>query len=548
MKTWKTLPHLFFLALCLWGCEQPLKFSEVISKQSPPQPPPPPLPPPPPPPPVPKPQKFETIETNKTFRIQASDQSFEQEQLEKNASFLSFQIKKPDGSFLADLNQAEVKFFENQLPISNYKFTKNSVEFAQTVDIVFTVDVTGSMEKTIEAAKLRLINFIRKSRDAGYHSRMCLVTFGDYTIKKCDKFYDNNPRDPATQDQVQELISEITKLRALKGPLDPGGQDFNENPMRALIDASLAPWQAGDQRFAILITDDGFLYSPENPGNVGPIAPKWKELKNALIGSQMKVFAATPSLKGYNFNFSKKELGIVDLTQGEWFPYSDLVSGKITLDSILNRILVNVNTTFVAEYVVEEQEGLDPTLPVSKRNLTVDLKDKTLGQVTSLQLKSNLPDGRKEYARQFKISEKKIDRSTLHVWINNQPVTDFELLQGNSIEFSKAPPAKAKIKVTYEYEEIKDSLILEPVEFQITPRDKTLEVFLNSVAVDNSYYTLHDVGSSPGGQVSAIGEGTIQTISFTDRVFAADDPLRIKTAKKLDLLIRIKRLKLPEGE
>jgi hypothetical protein len=530
MKICMKLFLLIAALLSFCGCDQNLRFSQVNDPPIvPPSPPLPPGPPPIPTPPAPTPEKYEIVESGKTFHFHSSEQTFEQEKLDKNETFLSFQVQRSDGSLVGDLSADAFTFTENSQPIRHFNFSKNSVEYAQTVDIVFTVDVTGSMAPTIEAAKLSLIDFIYKSRGAGYHSRMCLVTFGDFTIKKCNKFYDNNPKDPSTLVQVQELISEITKLKALTGAADPGGLDMEENPLQALIDASQAPWVTGDQRFAILITDTGFLYSPTQQGHIGASAPFWKDFRSVLLASQMKVFAATPPLPGYNQKF-KKQPGLIELSQGEWFDFADLVSGRITLDSILNRILIHVNTTYVTKYVAEEQDGLDATLPLQRRLIAATLNNKTLGEIIGTQVQSNLPEGRKEYSKIFKISDKKIAPSSLRVWINDILVPVFELVQDNFIEFPRAPLPGAKIKITYEYQEVQDSLLLEPFEIDVSNLDQTFEVTLNSILVDASYYSRQK-----------IAENKISLL-LTDRIFSSDDPFRIKSLKKLTVLIRIKRL------
>lgn len=503
-----------------------------------PQPEPTPEPPPPvPPEPIPK---YEILEASKIFHFQGSEQNFVQEELDKNKTQLSFQVSRFDGSLVGDLNETAFIFSENKIPLVKTNFNRNSAEFAQTVDIVFTVDVTGSMAPTIEAAKLNLINFIRTSRKAGYHSRMCLVTFGDYTVRKCNRFFDNNPKDPATLVQVEELISEITKLKALRGAADPGGLDPEENPLQALIDASQAPWETGDQRFAILVTDAGFLYSPGNQGHIGASAPTWKSLKAALASSQMMVFAATPSLPGYNLKF-KREAGLVELSRGEWFNYEDLVSGKTSLDSILNRILVHVNTTYVAEYVVEDQEGLDATLPLLNRSIGIELKDKTIGQVIGTQIQSNLPEGRKEYSKVFRLSDKKINRSSLKVWVNDNLVSNFELIQEGTIEFSTPPPSGAKIKITYDYQESEDALRLEPFEIETSSLDQTFELYLNSILVDTTYYKIKTDIDDNGLASKKIRRSSL---TLTDRIFSVDDPFGLRAQRKLNLLVRIKRLAL----
>lgn len=460
----------------------------------------------------------------KTLVLQKSTQSFTQESLEQNESTVHFQVRKSDGTLLQDLNPNLLQLSENELPVTQFTLSKNSTERSEVADIVFVVDITGSMAPTIEAAKLKLVNFVKKSRQLGYHTRMCLVTFGDYTVKKCDRFYDNNPKDPATLPQVEELISEITKLKAISGFNDPGGTDLDENPMRALIDASKSPWNSTTHRFSILVTDAGFLYSPGNQGAVGSLAPKFSEVKSALQSSMMRVFAATQSLAGYNKNFGS-DLGVVQLSNGQWFNYPDLVSGKITLDTILNQIVNELNTTFVARYIVEEQSGLDGSLPLSKRKIKVELKDSSLGKIEFSQLKSNLPDGRKPYSKLFKLSDKKIKKSSLRVWINQQENFDFDLTLKGEVDFKSAPHAGSKIKVEYFFENLKDSLVMKQLVVPQLILGESLEIYLNDVLADSRHFKLEDA------------DAKFKNIILLDSVFTAEDPFKIGEKQSLKVKV-----------
>lgn len=466
------------------------------------------------------------LEAVESFKVNESQQNYTQDSLEQNQTTVSFKVKMANGLYLQNLLPSELTLKENGLEVPQFTLNKNSQEVKQTVDIAFAVDVTGSMTSTIESAKLRLTNFVRKSREAGYHTRMCLLTFGDYTIQKCDKFYDNNPSDSSTLVQVEELISEITKLKALKGTQDPGGTDLNENPMRAVIDASTAAWAPQNQKFLILITDDGFLYSPGNQGAVGTLAPKYIEVKEALAKSGIKVFAATPSLAGYDKPF-RGEQGIVSLSQGEWFNFADLISGKITLDTILNRIIINVNTTFVAQYIVDEVSGLNPGLPLAERTIEVILKNGSVGTVESLIPQSNLPTGREQYKTEFKISDKKIRKNSAKVYVNGLEIkSGFKFTDDGKVQFAKAPPAGAQIKVVYKYDQLKDSITLRPITLQGEVDIKKLVVFINGLQVQTSDYT-----------VNKSLEG-VYTLNLNDSVFTEADPYLIDQNNELQIRLK----------
>jgi hypothetical protein len=461
------------------------------------------------------------------FKLSDSQAVFQQEELDQNKTSLSFQVRLPDGTFVNDLKASDITVTENGIPFSGFQMSSNSQNIVQTVDIVFAVDVTGSMAPTIESAKSRLINFVQSSRARGYHTRMCLSTFGDYTVQRCNRFYDNNPDDPSTEAQITELISEISKLRALSGSQDPGGYDLNENPMRALIDASQAPWATSSQRFLILITDDGFLYSPGNQGAVGSLAPKYTEVMSALASSQMTVFAVTPSLAGYNKKFSGSP-GIVEASNGEHFLFSDLIAGRITLDTVLNRIIARVKTTYLVEYTVDQIRGLDPSLPLPARHIEVVLSNGMQGTVVVQGVQSNLPNGRPQYKKSWKLDDKSI--RSAKVKVNGVEVSSGFKIENGSLVFDQPPAAGAKIEISYQFESIKDNLKYESILLGKNEDLNALQVFFNGM-------------KARGPDV--VFEQTLEgrwTVRPSEKVLSSDDPFRIRDLGGLSIkIIRIKK-------
>lgn len=462
------------------------------------------------------------------FPVNLSSVSYTQANLEENKTTITFQVQNPLGQFDSPLKESDLKLVENNKEVEKFVLTKNSTTTAQTVDILFAIDVTGSMAPTIEAAKTRIINFINHSREMGYHTRMCLSTFGDFTITKCTRFYDNDPNDPATQTQVAELISEITKLKALTGQNDPGGTDLDENPMRALIDAASAPWISDSQRFTILVTDAGFLYSPGNSGAVGKLAPEYKEVMTALEQSKMKIFAATPSLAGYNKKFGKYE-GIVTLSQGEWFKYADLVNGTITMNTILNKILTSVNTTFFLNYTLNSQSPQDPSLPLSQRQISLQLKDPALGTLLPPTITSNLPNGREKDQTDYKVSDKKIKADSLQVWVDNVLLeSGYSYKENGELHFENVQKGDAKIRIQYEYADLKDSVALQPVVIIVSKKTKTqrLVLSINGIEMSSDHY---EMISTDDGKVS---------VNFkTDIIFSEQDPYEIDLNRGMEVQV-----------
>lgn len=407
--------------------------------------------------------------------------------LANNQTSLSFQIQDSQGNFINDISTQDLVIRENGTDITDYSMAANQQAIHHTADIILAIDVTGSMSPTIESAKARLIHFIDSSRAQGYRTRICILTFGDYTIQSCNRFYNNDPQDPSSASEVAELKTEIARLRALMGVSDPGGSDFNENPMRALIDASKAPWKPDSQRFVILVTDDGFLYSPSNQGEVGRLAPYMSEVRSAINESQMRVFAVTPSSPGYNNTFRVRENSwvtypsIVEMSNGEHFLFSDLIAGRITLSNVLNRILSNILTTYQVNYIADNNPGLKPHLPLASRRIQVNVVGRPELRVSIVSKTSNLPDGRQEYPTEWTLSDRSVIKNSVRVKIDGESQHGSFELQGSRIRFKNAPRSRAKIEIEYDYEYLADALALEQITLPKNVDIHNISVFINAV-------------------------------------------------------------------
>lgn len=404
----------------------------------------------------------------------------------RNQTIINFQAIDSNGNFINSLSPNEVILTENGVEIPNFQLSNNARQVKPTTDIVFLVDITCSMTPTINSAKSAVINFIRSSRANGYHTRMCLSTFGDYTVQKCTKFYDNDPSKASTMTQVNELISEVTRLSAGCGNQDPGGQDLPENPLRAIMDAESAPYAPGSQRFGILLTDADFLYAPGNPGSLGAAAPVYADTLASLARSQLNLFVAAPSNPGYDRMFGSLP-GIVSASNGEFFPYQDLVSGRTTFAAILNRITLRIQTTYTIQYVVDEIPGLDATLPLSSRNIQIRYRQSNTGAtIRMIGVESSMPNGQQALLKKFKISDRLIVPGSVVVSINGVRVMAGYTISGTDLDFNIAPASGAKIEISYSYQKLKDSVAVEPIIVDGREDINAITIFLNSIKATNA--------------------------------------------------------------
>lgn len=402
-----------------------------------------------------------------------------------NETTILVQVEKK-GTNVKNLVKNDFIVTENGREVKDFNFSIEDTKAEQVVDIAFVVDVTGSMTPFIEAAKVRLAEFVKATRKKGYHTRMCLSTFGDYTVQKCEKFYDNDPKD-TTQAQTNELISELSKLRALKGDLDPGGKDIPENSMRALMDAGSAPWRSDAQKFVILVTDADFLYSPDKLGDIeatkGVLPPTMAEIHASLEASQVTVMAVTPRVAGYTSTFQNLS-SIVEKSNGEHFLFSSVIKRPAILDDILNRIISRVEGTYKVTYNAEKFDENNSTLPIAERKIEVKLRNDKDGTVKDQKATAQYPDGRPQYKTTWKLADKDVDASDAEVTVNGKVAnkTDYTIT-GNSITFNKAPAAKAKLKVSYYYVDMYANLRLEPVSLSEKVDANKLKITLNGIEV-----------------------------------------------------------------
>lgn len=446
----------------------------------------------------------------------------------ENRTSINFQVIDGSGDFINDLNSSEVIVTENGVEIPNFRFTDNANQIKPITDIVFLVDITCSMTPTINSAKSAVIDFIRNSRAAGYHTRMCLSTFGDYTVQRCSRFYDNDPSKASTMTQVNELINEVTRLSAGCGAQDPGGRDLPENPLQAIMDAESAPYAQGSQRFGILLTDADFLHTG-SPGALGANAPSYTATLASLSRSQLNLFVAAPDRAGYSLPFQGNP-SLAQASSGEYFNYPDLVAGRITFANILSRITLRIQTTYTIEYMAEKVPGLDPSLPMARRNIEVRLRNPQTGETLRLVgTSSSMPNGQQALNRRFKVSDLPIKPGSISVRINGVLIASGFTIVGNEIDFPIPPVSSAKVEISFEYARLKDSVKIEPIVVDGREDMNSISIFLNNIKASGK--DLKFERSLDGNWL----------VTLNESVFADEDPFEIRL--KSGLRVRVFRSK-----
>jgi Mg-chelatase subunit ChlD len=142
------------------------------------------------------------------------------------------------GHLLTGLSRENLFLYENDQRIRTFDFSKDTTAGGQAADIIFVLDVTGSMGDEINQVKNNIIEFADSLSYRGVDYRLGMVTFLD----AIENVY------PFTTD-VQKFQGYASQQYA------HGGGDGPENSLEALMHATEFPFREQAKRIVIWITD-----------------------------------------------------------------------------------------------------------------------------------------------------------------------------------------------------------------------------------------------------------------------------------------------------
>lgn len=139
------------------------------------------------------------------------------------------------------LQPHHVRLFENGGRIEDFACGRDDRNNVDAVDLVFVLDVTGSMANEISAVRDNITAFASDLENRGINYRLGMVTFRDEVAEQY----------PFTDD-VAQFREYVAAQQAI------GGGDGPENSLDALYDAADYPFRNTAQRIAIWITDNKY--------------------------------------------------------------------------------------------------------------------------------------------------------------------------------------------------------------------------------------------------------------------------------------------------
>lgn len=410
-----------------------------------------------------------------------------------------------------------MRVFENGIEVRNFSL-KGQAGVDSSVDIVFALDITASMDEEINAVKSAIRGFVGQLDSRNIKARLCAVTFKDEIYDKCPGFVEDDPR-TVRNENLDWFEDYLARLKP------GGGGKPLENSLGGLLEASRGTgWGTHRQRAIILITDINFWFLPNHRNEPeARWAPYYDDVTESLEKSGALVFPITPRMHAYASDFYKKPQ-VTKINGGEWFDLRELERGRITMDGIFNKIGQYIVTDYAIEYAVEDNPGLDPYLPMSQRKISVQPVHPVIAGLTVGNARSNWPNGRPLPKREF-LLQSGVKVGTERVSVNGQPVRTGYVIKSDTLVFDQAPAPGAQIRIQYERMKLRDHVQLRSLFLSGQGRLSNMRVFLNGSWAPADRYRLST--TTQGGYV----------LDLTDLPFDESDPYNIRGKGYLDIAV-----------
>lgn len=210
---------------------------------------------------------------------------------------------------------------------------KISVGERVPVDFVFVLDITGTMQKHMDAVRENIIRFTNSLVQRGIDYKIGLITFSD-VVERVYQPVDN----------VYAFIGWLNSVRAY------GGGDEKENALEALKAAvNKLQYRPAANRVAVLITDAPYHQRGEQGDGITDQTTE--SIVKMLQKSDIRVFAiAPPRLKEYNFIAERTRGNLYDIE----YPFSTILSN-----------FSNQLTNLYAIRYLTGQKTIPDSLPIS---------------------------------------------------------------------------------------------------------------------------------------------------------------------------------------
>ncbi len=150
-------------------------------------------------------------------------------------------LKESSGGYIFDLDPENIFFTENDEIIEDFTVGKDTSGGNSDIDIIFILDVTGSMSDEIAAVKNNIIEFTDSLTQQGINYRLGMVTFLD----EVENIYDFTSDPLIFKSYVEQQYAH-------------GGGEYEENSLEALMTSTQFNFRPSARRMNIWITDAAY--------------------------------------------------------------------------------------------------------------------------------------------------------------------------------------------------------------------------------------------------------------------------------------------------
>jgi outer membrane protein OmpA-like peptidoglycan-associated protein/Mg-chelatase subunit ChlD len=207
------------------------------------------------------------------------------------------------GEPLDTLRAEEVSVVENGTEKKVISIKKISVKERVPVDFIFAIDITGSMQKYIDAVKNYVSTFTTSLVRRGIDYRIGLILFSDIV----EKVYQPT-------DNVQTFLTWLTPVKSF------GGDDEKENALEALRSATTMNYRPSANRVTVIVTDAPYHQAGEKGSGATNLTTK--SIIDLLNDKELRVFSIVPpKLREYNLIAGRTRGTVFDID----YPFSTIL-------------------------------------------------------------------------------------------------------------------------------------------------------------------------------------------------------------------------------
>jgi len=160
--------------------------------------------------------------------------------------YLTASVRSPDGP-VTNLGQSNFSVWENSTQQQNLfsVISPDNSQTASATDIVFVLDVTGSMGDEIASVRANMQAFMNHLQGQNMDYRIGFVVFGDIVYVYNQYFFYTS---------FTEIMGIINNITLGEHGIGSGG-DGPENQLQAMAEGSVFNWRPGASRVMIMLTD-----------------------------------------------------------------------------------------------------------------------------------------------------------------------------------------------------------------------------------------------------------------------------------------------------